>query len=229
VEKFYLTFYNEAPHNERLFPPDLTEGNAEDPLSSSLRSFSQQLTHLCLEDIVVGKELFWPSNSNDDDNDDDGSQLPHWSNLTLFYLTYTTTTPSGQWYFERDPNASEDEDDDDDDENYDSDSMEDYLMPPEEDRFPNLFRTKPSPQLMNDFYVAAGRAAQQMPKLKVMLLDTKSGSGHSFRYEVSGSTATAEWSGMTGFEPEERLLQVWREVARRHTGSDKLEVRLKEW
>lgn len=202
------------------------DGNAEDPLSSRLRDFSQQLTAIHLEDIVVGKELFWPIAPKDD------TQLPSWPKLTSFRLQYTITTPSGGWYFERNP-AEEGEDADgggDSDLEDQYSRMQEHLRPPLEDRFPQSSRTKVSSELINEFYVSAGRAAQRMPKLKYMHLETSSGQGrHWFQYEVKGKTATATWADMILFQPEERVLEVWRDAARQHTGSESnLEVKLQD-
>lgn len=80
---------------------------------------------------------------------------------------------------------------------------------------------------MNTFYVAAGQAAQQMPKLWQMLLDAKHLGSHSFQYIVTGTMATAEQGNATGFEPEKRVLQVWRKATALHTDNN-LEVNLRD-
>lgn len=77
--------------------------------------------------------------------------------------------------------------------------------------FSDIFHKKPAAVLVNDFHIAAADA-----------LDAENRGSHSFRYIITGTTAT-------GFEPEERVLQVWREVAALHTGSDNsLEVKLRD-
>lgn len=188
--------------------------NIEDPLCASLRQFSQRLTAIALENLTVGKELFWPVNTKD--------ELPFWPNLTTFYLEYTMVTPSGKWLFERNPEENEDEwqiDHSEDERQYMH--MPSHLLPPVEDQFSEPFRTKVSSELINDFYMSAGRAAQRMPKLRYIEIEIMWGrTQHSFKYTTNGETATATWADLIVFRPEERVLQVWRDVARQHTGLD---------
>jgi hypothetical protein len=192
----------------------------EDPLCARLRQFSQQLTTINLENITVGKELFWSLNINE--------ETPFWPNLTKFWMKYTAVTPSGEWLFERDP--EEDPNDWQIDHSYEENlyenMMPEHLLPPIEDRFHETFRTKVSPELINEFYMSAGRAAQRMPKLKYMeVVIYWDRADHWFRYKTNGETATATWADAVVFHPEERVLQIWRDVARQHTGLDsQLEV-----
>ena len=102
----------------------------EDPLSSALRGFSQQLTSISLQSIVVGQELFWPNNPTAN------TQLPFWPNLISFQLTYGIATPYGEWYFERGP-AEDTEFGLSDANTYDQ--YPDYLRPPVADRYPDQF------------------------------------------------------------------------------------------
>lgn len=93
---FSLKFCSLSPLNQEYNPPDLLEGAAEDPLSLHLWKFSQQMTSIDLEEITIGKELFWPLRCKND------LHLPFCPNLASFCLEYNLT-PSGGWYFEADP------------------------------------------------------------------------------------------------------------------------------
>ncbi|GAD92251.1 predicted protein [Paecilomyces variotii No. 5] len=213
VKHFKLYFWYDPPEDHTYFPAGIVGVDVEDPLSVSLRHFSQQLTTITLTG-VVGREFFWPFDSK--------GQLPFWPNLRDIYLEHKKITPSGQWLFEYNP---------EDDVNeweplamYGEDllrSRPDYLLPPAEDRNINQFRTKAS-GLMSDFYVSAGHAAQRMPKLKSMVL-ASGPSGelwtHRFEYTTDGENSLLYWLDEVPFQPEKRVLQVWREVAREHTGS----------
>ncbi|KAL1870074.1 hypothetical protein Plec18167_007592 [Paecilomyces lecythidis] len=125
----------------------------EDPISAGLRHLSQQLTTITITGLV-GKELFWPF--------DPKEETPFWPNLKTFYLFYVRVTPSGKWLFERDGEEDEDELLHEEEPHG---SVPDNLFQPEEDQYLDPFRTRASPELMGDFYVSAGHAAQRMPKL----------------------------------------------------------------
>jgi hypothetical protein len=211
VQRFDLVFYNETPQNEASQPVDLVEGKIEDLFSAQLRNFSQQLTSLSL-DAVIGKELFWPV------NDHGNTQLPYWPNLTRFRLSYGGTSPSGEWYFERDP---------DEDVNI---ILPHYLQQLPEDQRPRHFRSKAIVKLIHEFYISAGRAAQRMPRLEYMRLRCFFAlTHHEFEYEVKGNAATATWTDLApaGYAPDECIVQVWRDAAFKHTGiASSLEVKL---
>jgi len=171
-----------------------------------------------LDYIVVGKELFWPINPRDD------MQLPSWPNLTTVYLQYGITTPSGEWLFERDPAEDEIEP------NVDrEDCLPEHKRRAPEDRVLNAFRMKASSELMNEWYMFSGRAAQRMPRLKFMSIRTSEAHAyHSFDYKVDGTTAKATWDAKSLFTPDGPVLQAWRDAAFQHTGVE-LEVQLTHW
>jgi hypothetical protein len=81
-----------------------------------------------------------------------------------------------------------------------------------------------------NFYTPVGRAAQRMPRLKYMELHIHhSRARHEFKYKVKDKTVTASWADEIVFQPEERVLQIWRDVACQHTGShSSLEVEIKD-
>ncbi|RHZ64675.1 hypothetical protein CDV55_106551 [Aspergillus turcosus] len=186
VQRFDLKFYSEAPRNEALQPIDLVEGKLEDLFSAQLRDFSQQLTIFSLNHAVTGKELFWPV------NDDGNTQLPYWPNLTIFRVSFRGTSPSGQWYFERDPNEDVGEESDEAERPLLPDLLPGYLQPPPEDRRLQSLRSKPSVKPIQEFYISAGRAAQRMPRLQYMNLACHFGLiNHEFDYQVKEKVATA--------------------------------------
>jgi hypothetical protein len=224
VQSYDLVFYNETPRNEAFLPINLVEGKLEDLFSARLRDFSQQLTSLSLSDAVIGKELFWPVNHNRN------VQFPYWPRLTMFRLNYRATSPSGEWYFERDPNEDVGEEVDEIERPILPGVLPDYLQPPPEDRRLQFLRSKASAKLIQEFYISAGRAAQRMPRLQYMNLTCHYGLiDHSFDYQVKEKVATATWTDLSlaGYAPDESIVQVWRDAAFQHIGiTSSLEVKL---
>lgn len=139
-------------------------------------------------------------------------------------MEYIPTTPSGNWLLERDPAVEEDERTMESP-RYLSDADEDDIPLPQ-DRKLILFRTMASADLINDLYVAAGRAALHMPCLRDMYLGAISRAViecHWFMYQATATTAVATWGSEPRFEPSGQVLQLWTEVARKFTAAE-LEV-----
>ncbi|KAJ5217468.1 uncharacterized protein N7469_011093 [Penicillium citrinum] len=66
--------------------------------------------------------------------------------------------------------------------------------------------------------MAVGRAALCMPKLQDLRTDTESGTvHHRFRYSTEGEVC-ATCSDRLGFQPEQRVLDLWKQVPSEHTG-----------
>ncbi|KIM95401.1 hypothetical protein OIDMADRAFT_95495, partial [Oidiodendron maius Zn] len=165
IKSFSLYYPYITPRNESFMPPDITpKGSGSDPLSNSLRTFSQQLTSIYIEHIVISSEFFWPLGSDAAPIDP-----PHWPYLTTLNILFLPVTPSGQWLFERDP--AEEVIDDEEDRTRDlSLHYEPERLPPREDWYIDHFRRKPNERLMNDFYLAIGRAVDNMPCLRELVL-----------------------------------------------------------
>jgi hypothetical protein len=158
---------------------------------------------------MIGPELFWPQHA--------GNQTPYWPNLTEINLKYAPATPSGTWLFERDPRWKDLTPDYDDD-------------PPRADgpgsNAINRFRTVANGDI-NELYVAAGLAAQQMPRLRNMTLcadirDSGEGLGpvidgdiqHWFKY--NSRLARVTWVSNTKFHVAPEVREVWNAVAQSH-------------
>ncbi|KAJ5776962.1 hypothetical protein N7520_000208 [Penicillium odoratum] len=225
VQEFYLNFNHCPPHNDRFSPEIVTE-NDSDLLSSRIREFSQQLTHITIQ-AVIGREVFWPLYPEGKD-----VKLPFWPNLVSFSVNFVPITPSGDWLFERDPNELDNKIDSEDSDP--EGEYPDYVRTVPEDRSGGYIRSKIIPAFFNELYSSAGQAALRMPQLKYMSLEITQGSGrHSFRYEIKHGAAKVIWADMAGFigadthffHPEDSVLQIWKDVASQHTGSG-LEVKI---
>lgn len=155
--------------------------------------------------------------------------------MRTFQLSYHPATPSGEWLFDRDSrwiepsspypySGSED--------SYDSrgDDLENTTR---DERRKVHFRSQPLPAL-EDFYLAAGRAASHMPKLESMILDgdirmlgpslghlISDAPRHEFEYNRCSGRAT--WVSTSAFHVSDELRIIWNAVARSH-GHDKAEI-----
>jgi hypothetical protein len=183
-------------------------------LSVNLRTFSQQLKSIRLDELVVGSELFWPSSTIPE------GPTPHWPYLTSFILNYTRITPSGKWLFESDPSEPVIEYEYLDQWEY----MDEDEMPAPEDRNFNLFRLQACAEFMNPLYIAAGHAAANMPFLKEMYLTaTNIRRTHCFEYKAAATSAVATWQSNPYFEPSGEVLDTWKQVPKKFLGNE-LEV-----
>ncbi|KAI1496857.1 hypothetical protein F5X99DRAFT_398859 [Biscogniauxia marginata] len=73
--------------------PNLVAPSSYDPLSSSIRLLSQNLTHLDLQ-ICADSTLFWPS------LDEGVGNAPSWPHLKRLIVRFHNASPSGIWYFQ---------------------------------------------------------------------------------------------------------------------------------
>lgn len=213
IRTFNFNFVHGPPRNHNFSPDDITDQGV-DALSSQLHKFSQQLETLIIYGLTFGNELFWPPESNDN--------RPSWPDLKTIDMGYAPSTPSGKWLFV----DRSDRDEDDRYESTDSDLYDqwpEYVRTELEDRVDNPFREANVPGLFNELYMAVGQAALYMPKLEDLRMRTESGTTrHRFGYstEPLEGHICATWADCLGFQPEERVLNLWKQVASEHTGQD---------
>lgn len=131
-------------------------------------------------------------------------KAPHWPNLSHVCVAFCAINPSGNLFFERDFSKSQGP------------------------------QSSPREGPVNDLYMAAAKAAEQMPRLRTFTLqcwmpasgavresDVKEGiapSPHQFVYQVVERTsARAKW---TNFRPNKKVMARWNRTAREHSGAD---------
>ena len=190
-----ITFYHEAPLNQRMKPANLLGNHTYDPLSTALlRTFSQaqNLTSLTLTG-VFDSSLFWPSS-----HQSPNTPVPSWPNLKSLIVTFDLTTPSGHWYF-TDPSGLDPEDvltlpaedeDSEDSSNSDVDSFDEFDA--EQDArlsgvTPlNAFRTVPNIAHLNHFILTIAKGLTHMPSLLTFALTTGpvEGPDSPFQFEI---------------------------------------------
>lgn len=209
-------------------PPVARSQEGEDSLSIALNRFTQRLTTIKINNIMICPEFFWPS-------DKFNPRSTVWNSLTSLELQYAVATPAGEWLFEREPRDKDDEDDEDDQHDIYSDrdacidlyGLSPYPRGPAMEDFPERrFRSMPTPNL-NEFYLAAGRAAQQMPELKVMALEANviisSSDRAVYWFRYCRALQKASWVGTSRFRMDEKVKEAWREASRKH-GLDELKI-----
>jgi hypothetical protein len=196
-----------------------------------------------LKGVMIAPELFWSS---------DVSIPPQWPNLTSFELAYSQTTPCGQWLFERDPRlptcfpefspeSSPEPDTEFDDDLDRTEDLLEFLVPVAQNSRRSFFRSKPA-HILNYLYLAAGRAAQQMPRLQIMILQAEMDAMidglenvipptnvhpiHWFIYKPAEGWVT--WASSGAFRIDRKVLDVWETAAKKH-GHSQLEVEVRPY
>ncbi|KAF8457848.1 hypothetical protein BDZ91DRAFT_785930 [Kalaharituber pfeilii] len=185
------------------------------PVPSALHPSSPTTDHLCLtlnalsqlptlksfavghyNDFVLSPSLFWP----DKDVSTIKPDSPFWPSLEYIEVVAHCCTPTGGWYYERDPSATPttpSDDDDVDGDDYDSSpsdgdsdsSQPDHLNSHREARLKgqardDQFRTMLSPATFNSLARSFARAVTRMPKL------------HNFQFKIASTgygRLEAEW------------------------------------
>ncbi|KAL2829533.1 hypothetical protein BDW59DRAFT_159122 [Aspergillus cavernicola] len=172
----------------------------KDQLCLALHSLSQTLVTLKLQSIIIAPELFWPFRSS-------AQCTPTWPRLTSLIIEYAGYTPSGKYLFEPDPVW--------------------YDHGPTWGS-PDYVRIKPVHELLNNLYQAAGQAAQHMPKLELMVLESDiwnafdtldeqglpKSPGHLFIYHRQ--KAYTLWASSSEFWVDPDVQGIWEGVATKH-------------
>ncbi|KAF3061973.1 hypothetical protein GL218_04214 [Daldinia childiae] len=77
--------------------PNITNSLSYDPLGAAMRMWSHNLVSLKISG-VFDSSLFWPS-----ENEQPGIAVSSWPHLREFHATLGMTTPTGDWYFQSEP------------------------------------------------------------------------------------------------------------------------------
>lgn len=217
IRVFELTYPYDPPTDQTFSPPDITTGGS-DLFSISLREFSQQLTSLTITEVVFSSAFFLLPKS-----DLKAQNAPYWPFLTTLKIFFSPVTPSGEWLFEGDP-AEEVVGDFVDAGRESPEEMDEDDRPPREYWKDITFRMTPDKRLMNDLFLAAGRAVTDMPCLRDMALRViccwPQIPAVGLGLKIADSTPTLMLGSRQRFEPEETVLDVWKEAVRKNTGSE---------
>ncbi|KKP02323.1 hypothetical protein THAR02_05573 [Trichoderma harzianum] len=185
----------------------LREGE-EDRLSKSLHVISQRVTNFGVRRIPVSDEILFPRTIPA------SLAEPRWDRLVYFGLYYQPYDPWGEPLFLPDPDA-------DDSISLDGSEASFWATsstPSAETERSSLTLDIATPAIQR-LYLAAARAALQMPVLKEMELVAELAPyeyWHGFRYFVHQGSATATWTSSSGFVPEDEVLQHWHKVPKKN-------------
>ncbi|KAF3067616.1 hypothetical protein CFAM422_008414 [Trichoderma lentiforme] len=185
----------------------LREGE-EDRLSKSLHVVSQRVTDFGVRRIPVSDEILFPRTIPT------SLAEPRWYRLVYFGLYYQPYDPWGEPLFLPDPGA-------DDSISLDGSEASFWATsstPSAETERSSLTLDIATPAIQR-LYLAAARAALQMPVLKEMELVAELEPyeyWHGFRYFVHQGTATATWTSSSGFVPEDEVLEHWHKVPKKN-------------
>ncbi|KAL5087416.1 hypothetical protein Trisim1_007815 [Trichoderma cf. simile WF8] len=185
----------------------LREGE-EDRLSKSLHVVSQRVTKFGVRKIPVSDEILFPRTIPA------SLAEPRWDRLVYFSLYYQPYDPWGEPLFLPDPNA-------DDSISLDGSEASFWATSstPSAETERSMLTLDIATPAIQRLYLAAARAALQMPVLKEMelvaLLDQWD-YWHGFRYFVHQGSATATWTSSSGFAPEDEVLQHWHKVPKKN-------------
>ncbi|KAL8965842.1 MAG: hypothetical protein Q9183_003665, partial [Haloplaca sp. 2 TL-2023] len=189
LHKFSFTYRCGDPYNQYFSAPSvlLDTDPRTDHLCLALQKLSRSpiLTYFSAQSFTISPSLYWPT---------DTSTLSTWSNLQHHEVKLNMTTPTGEWYFIRNPLDPIEENDG----QADSPDLDPPLSDPDSDSDPDSplsndshipdthrprlearncgdypfrhFRTVPCDELMNPLLHAMARAAAHMPSLRTMTL-----------------------------------------------------------
>ena len=209
---------------------DEPDGDGNDKLSLALHKLSHRLVSFSLL-ADVGPEILWPSALTVDGT----KSSPPWQLMQQYSISPGAIAPSGRWLYVRRSDASEYESDDDDDS--DALSWTSDMQPGPGNEKEDSFREQLDPDAAGPWLVAAARAASRMPEprsISFKLNPPGFGFQLNVQYSVTQNTAhsTHGYSAGTGLilakltiethpilNPDERVMQAWREAARKLKGN----------
>jgi hypothetical protein len=168
-------FDDQRGNRENLVPSHMYY----DPLSTSMRIFSQNLSSLSLCGACLDSTIFWPSLH------ESNAVIPQWPFLKHLYVNFTMPSPSGNWYF-----TGPDHDEDND--AYDN-----------ADFYWDHYRQDPDPVTFTPFIDAFAKAVQKMPMLEYFNLtssieDNEETGKFNIRYHAPGRRDAALYDGDEG-------------------------------
>ncbi|KAJ8131508.1 hypothetical protein O1611_g2122 [Lasiodiplodia mahajangana] len=204
--RFHIKYY--PPADQTFQGQRLCEGNDEsDPLTVAYRNTSQKMTIVDIHGMLGTPELFWPKQVNA------ASPAPFWPNLKCIELYYHILDPAGEWLFEPDEHEPRRQQAD----------LPFHDLParytPQEDARPMQNRFTADQKKMDEFYLAVGKAINNMPKLEHMHLQAltywngRLAPLHVLMFHSDGRFARAIWAGDPAFVPSNHVLKAWRRMA----------------
>ena len=124
-----------------------------------IHMLSQQLTILRLDRrCTVSPALFWPHNGI--------TSRPYWPSIRIFHVEFDAVTPEGEWRYDGTTPVRVDEPSHRNPSDFERKAREFAVR---SGRFPQVeIRTRPISEKLTPMFLAATRAASQMPRLQIM-------------------------------------------------------------
>lgn len=212
----HLVLYYEGgdPENHDCSPSCLHDSSSPDPLSVALRTLSQRLITMSIDDrIVLDAEVFWPVATTP------AAPIPQFPNMEILSICTAAVTASGTWLFEPDPSLGGRPDSPDSE-------LRHPLVFDEEEEFEcreymlNDYRCLVVPDLANQFLLAAAGAAAHMPRLSSLEI-TMASTCPVWIYLDAGSNIaqpTLKIQGTNLFSLSDEVKEAWQVVAQGRIG-----------
>ncbi|KAJ5496511.1 hypothetical protein N7463_008498 [Penicillium fimorum] len=165
----------------------------------ALHELTQQLQSVDLSQIIISPELFWPGDAS--------HTTPFWPILTKFAASYRYFPPHGSSPFGESQTVDEYSSPVSSDDSIEqSDELQQSL-------YPRMLR-----KYLDELFLAAGRAAQRMPRLNLMEIDIGTlrvpAFECCFRYDAILGTAT--WTTFSEFRLSNEVQEAWDFAAKSH-------------
>ncbi|KAJ5807334.1 hypothetical protein N7447_010790 [Penicillium robsamsonii] len=182
---------------ERQIPPSFNP--IPDFQCRALHQLTQQLESVDLSQIMIGPELFWPA--------DPSNTTPFWPILTKFDASFKYPSPYGFTSFRESRTL---------DESSSLESSDDSVEQPNDQQqslHPRMLR-----KYLYELFLAAGRAAQCMPRLNLMQIDigTLRVPAFEFCFRYDATLGTATWTTFSEFRLSNEVQEAWDLVAKSH-------------
>ncbi|KGO78186.1 hypothetical protein PITC_034010 [Penicillium italicum] len=193
-----LSFMPNRVHGKEC---SLLSNRDPDSLYLAMHPMTQHLETVHLSEITIGPELFWPADAS--------NTPPFWPKLIEFSISCTHAAINTASHFGGTPRLDEDS----------SPISPDVAVEPLDDHDQQVtgFRRLLNKRL-DELYLAAGRAAQHMPRLNSMIIDVGTfrvpTSLYLFRYDASSGIAS--WKTLVQFCVSKEVQTAWDVAAKGH-------------
>ncbi|OQE44354.1 hypothetical protein PENCOP_c002G08363 [Penicillium coprophilum] len=189
-----LRYQVQEPYSQSLFVPFNPRPN---PLCLALHQLSQRLELVDLSQIIIGPELFWSVDAS--------NTGPFWPRLTKFTASCSYFSAYGCGHLDKSIKLDEDASSVSSDDSVEVPDDQEHLLYQQKDR-------------LDEVFLAAGRAAQHMPRLNSMEIDigTLRVPAFEFCFSYNARLGTAAWKNFSEFCVSNEVQQAWDLAAKNH-------------
>ncbi|ETS84292.1 hypothetical protein PFICI_02317 [Pestalotiopsis fici W106-1] len=211
LKRVVLHYTRTPPRNHKHSPTNILDTGdfAGDRLSTALRKLCKGLVTVDIKASLEHNFLV-PRGSEHDSTD-----AAQWPNMQTLNLTLSAVTPSGNWLFDQHPDAIEDEEAWLEADNLMDDKPD---APAEEDWRLYEFRGAPNLTTIKPWFLAAAKAASDMPLLTELKIESGCGTTpKSYRpycaVRYSAQAPLLEIASTPVLDADQELEEAWRNTA----------------